>query len=192
MVLMTSQAPQHCISFWKNCCFWFVIFVVCAHTSVDVLGLRTPVVFDPHLGVCMPCCWKWGFLLQALCSVCLLTLMWLCSGLTKAMLTLCEIHLQGLWAGLWQGQAVRVHPSNSNCLLLGPTQPSQTWAGLFQPLCWRAHKDTAFNQTRQGLFNRGLCLLANPTGGWRMWNMGKNKTKPGGLHTTAQCYVKHC
>lgn len=162
LVLMTSQALQNWISIGVDCCRWFVIFCcVRAHACGSMYELFIHRSCLTHiLGVCLLCCCKWGFFLQAFCSVCPLASVWLCSGLTKAMLTLREIHSQGLWAGLWQGQAVRVHPSDSNCLRLGPTRPSQTWAGPFKSLCWRpAHKDPDFNQTRQGLFNWGL---ANP------------------------------
>lgn len=157
MVLMASWALQNQISIGIDCCCCIVWTCLCMHVNV----VQQQVAFCSHLGVCVLYCCKWVFFTQH--SKCPHSSVWLCSGLTEAMLTLCEIHSLGLWAGLWQRQAVRVHPSETNCLHLGPTWLSLTWAGLFQPLCWiSAYKDPDFNQTRQGFFNWGLSLLANP------------------------------
>lgn len=134
MVLMTSQAPQ-------------------TQTSVGLLynaGARLwrhLDVIQPHVHIVYPA--NEFFFTQH--STCPRSSAWLCSSLTETTLTPCEIHSLGPWAGLWQRRAVRVHPSESNCLHFGRSWLSQTWAGLFQPLCWiSAYKDADFNQTRQG------------------------------------------
>lgn len=95
----------------------------CAHTSVDACMSRWPTTWSVY--ALLP---QMRILLQALCSVCPLTSVWLCSGLTKSMLTLREIHTHGLWADFWQRQSVRVHTSGSNLLHLGPTRPGLAWA----------------------------------------------------------------
>lgn len=57
-----------------------LLLSVCDFCCGRIRAVYTWVVFDPQPAVCTLCCYKWGFLLPALCSVCPLTSVWMCSG----------------------------------------------------------------------------------------------------------------
>lgn len=57
-----------------------LLLLVCEFCCGRIRAVYTRVMFDPQPAVCTLCCYKGGFLLQALCSVCPLTSVWMCSG----------------------------------------------------------------------------------------------------------------
>lgn len=119
MVLMTSQAEELDIN-WGRLQLLVCVFAVGAHTSVDGAVYAQldsePVLLFANV---------FTFLPQALSAICSLTLDWLFSRLTKAMLTLFTLS----WS---LRHTIRAHPSDSKSFYLDQTGFSQT--SLDQPM----------------------------------------------------------